>query len=413
MSAALGMTVKRTDSILVLGCASVTPHGRDQMRRLSTQARRRGLRLLGADTEWNLGNAPTLLDDRLVDAVIPLDAHDPKACRSWAAGTPEELSAVLTFREMCVEPLADIGEELGLACNSPATVRTLRNKDRCREALRAAGFPQPPALLARDVEDARRFIETHPGPWIVKPPAGMGSAGVTKVEQPGGLQPAVDRLEPGAPFLIEGFVHGEEYSTEGVMLGGSPVILALTKKRTSGGFIETGHRIPAPLDGAQADTATQEVTRALRALGVTRGIFHVEFWVADGRVVLGEVHVRPGGDFLHAMVEFTRPGLELYGLLIDDLLGRPVSDPPSPKGAAGAEFLMLPPGTVRSVRGWADVVTDSAVLAADLAVGPGDRIEPVRDSSGRQGVVVVGADSFEAVETALERLLATVCIDVE
>jgi hypothetical protein len=155
------------------------------------------------------------------------------------------------------------------------------------------------------------------------------------------------------------------------------------------------------------------VTRAPDVLGITRGIFHVEFWVTQDAIVIGELHARPGGDFIHALVEHSRPGLELYGALLDDLLHRDIRALPEQVRAAGVEYLALPPGRIRTIRHWDRVAHDPAVIAADLAVRPGDRIGSVASSADRHGVVVVGASTRHQVDDALTRLMHTIHIEID
>lgn len=396
-------------TLLVLGCASTTPHGRDQMRRLSAQARRRGVRLTGADTPGNL----RAMRPGLVDALAAFDVHSTEAARAWAAGRTEPVDAVCTFREMCVEPVAAVADKLGLAGNTPDGVRTIRTKDLCRQALRAAGFTQPTCTVASDEAAARGFCaETGPGPWIVKPRNGMGSVDVALVRTPDELSAALAPFAGGVPFIVETFVDGPEFSAEGVLLGGVPTVLALTAKTVGAGFVETGHRMPAPLDGATQALASARVEQAVRAVGITHGVFHVEFWLRGGEVVLGEIHARPGGDFLHAMVEHVRPGLELYGAMIDDLLGRPAAAAPPVRGASAAHYLVLPAGRVRAVHGWARLRADPSVLACELSVRPGDEVRPVRGSADRHGVYVVGGTDARDVDAALHRLADLLRVDV-
>ncbi|MFI9383083.1 ATP-grasp domain-containing protein [Kutzneria sp. NPDC052558] len=390
-------------TLLVLGCASVTPHGRDQMRRLSDQARRRGVHVLGADTAANLAKADL---SGLVGESVAVDVHSPAAVREWAA-TRVDIGAVLTFREMCVESVAAAAAVLGLAGNDPDVVRTVRTKDLCREALRAQGFHQPSCAVVADLAEAEAFLARTDGPWVVKPRDGMGSVGVSLVDGVSALPAALELLPAGVPFLIETFVSGPEFSAEGLFVGGRPVVLALTAKTTGAGFVETGHRMPASVESARA-----EVERAVTAVGLTHGVFHVEFWLDGTEIVLGEVHARPGGDFIHAMVEHVRPGLELYGALMDDLFGEPGFAAPEVRAAAGVEFLVLPEGSVLSVRGWDEVLADPAVIAADLSVRAGDVIGPVRGSADRHGVIVVGGADGPAVERTLRRLADSVSVEV-
>lgn len=390
-------------TLLVLGCASVTPHGRDQMRRLSDQARRRGVHVLGADTAANLAKADLA---GLVGESVVLDVHSPATVREWAASRVD-VGAVLTFREMCVESVAAAAAALGVAGNEPDVVHTIRTKDLCREALRAQGFRQPECAVVASFEQARAFLARRRGPWVVKPRDGMGSVGVSLVDSVDALPAALDVLPSEVPFLVETFVTGREFSAEGLLVGGRPTVLALTAKTTGAGFVETGHRMPA-----ESALARAEVERAVTAVGLTHGVFHVEFWVDGTDVVLGEVHARPGGDFIHAMVEHVRPGLELYGALMDDLFGEPAAELPAVAAAAGVEFLVLPPGEVLSVQGWDDVLADPAVIAADLSVRAGDVLGPVRGSADRHGVLVVGGPNAAAVDQTLRRLADTVTVEV-
>jgi biotin carboxylase len=379
------------------------------MDRLSTQARRRGIRLVGADTPENLVRAPGYL----VDEIVVLPVHDAEACRK-AAGTLGRVDAVLTFREMCVEATAAVADELAVAGNDPASVHRIRHKDLTREHLRAAGFAQPRSVLTGRVPEVVSFLrETGPGPWILKPRAGMGSAGVSLVRSVDDLPLAMSGLGTDEAFLVETFVSGREFSAEGVCVDGLPQVLAITEKFTGAGFVETGHRIPAGLSEATDRQARSTVTRALDVLGITRGIFHVEFWVTQDAIVIGELHARPGGDFIHALVEHSRPGLELYGALLDDLLHRDIRALPEQVRAAGVEYLALPPGRIRTIRHWDRVAHDPAVIAADLAVRPGDRIGSVASSADRHGVVVVGASTRHQVDDALTRLMHTIHIEID
>ena len=409
-------------TLLIMGCVGGASWVRDEMRRLGGQARERGIRLLGADT-WSNLRAATADELACVDEVVPLDVYDPNACREWAATRPD-VDGVLTIRELAVFSTAVIAKALSVAGNEPDAVRLIRNKDLCRDRLREVGFPQPVTALCSDADDAELFMrETGPGPWIVKPRNGLASIGVSVVERPkdipaalhkfGAPPPSVGTFTASQYFLIETFVDGEEFSAEGVLIGGVPQVLALTRKTTVEGFIGLSQRVPADLDDATARAASNAVAQALTAVGITWGIFHVEFWVTESRIVLGEFHARPGGDFIHALVEYSRPGIELFGMLIDDLLGRTPEPIPDCTRSAGAEFIFIQPGRLRAVHGWEQLTRHPAVLAADLQVAPGDLIQPSTDSFTRPGVFVVGADTPAELDQLITTLKSNVTFDLD
>jgi predicted ATP-grasp superfamily ATP-dependent carboligase len=413
------------ERVLVLGCTAATPWTRDSLVRLSVQARRRGVTLIGADTPEALRSA-TPAQVSLWDETVAVDVHDPAACRAWARGL-SNIDAVITIQELSLLCTAAVAEELGLPGNAPDVIRGIRTKDLCRERLRSAGFAQPRVTVCHGRADAEAFMREHLGPWVVKPRDGFGSSGVTLVHDVGDLPEALAALGNMAAslekfgihttagpseFLIETFVAGKEFSAEGVLLGGVPHVLAVTTKATNEEFIETGHRV-APVTDPTMLAAADTVARAVTAAGVTHGAFHVEFWLTAQGVVLGEVHARPGGDYIHALVEHSRPGLEWYGLLVDDVIGRTPAPIPPQTRAAGSEFLLLPAGRVRAVHGWSAVATHPRLLAADLWVQPGDEVREVSDNLDRHGYLVTGADDLREVDAVLTSLRAGLVVDVD
>lgn len=386
-----------TDRILLLGCGTPTVHGKDQVRRAATQAQRRGITLVGADTADNLKR----MEPGVLPETVELDTEDVEACLAWGAEKPD-IQAVVTFRELCVESAAALADALGLAGNPIEAVRTIRNKDRSRAALRRAGMPQPEFAAVVNADEAAAFMaRTGPGPWVMKPTDGMGSVGVSLVADESDLPRAFAAIGSTGAALLETFVSGREFSAEGVLIDRQPTVLGITAKTTDVGFVETGHRMPSGLDPDVAREAEHEVARALIAVGATHGIFHVEFWVTDSGIVLGELHVRPGGDFIHLLVEETRPGLEFFGTLFDDVLGRATTPPPPQTHAAGVDFLTFPLGIVRSISGWDGVVARSDVRGAGLYVEPGDELTEITCSSDRHAVIAVRGQDSAAVEKAL------------
>ncbi|PZT72277.1 MULTISPECIES: ATP-grasp domain-containing protein [unclassified Streptomyces] len=412
--------------------------GRDQLGRLSEQAKRRDLRLVGADYGANLAKA-TPQEHAVLDETVELDIRNPEACRAWAAGR-KGFDAVITIAELSVLPAAAISHQLGLPGNDPEAVRRIRYKDRCRQLLREAGFPQPESAVCHSLADARRFVSaTAPGPWVLKPRDGLASIGVRLVADPKDLPAAVaqasrtsfkgpssapatasapparatdEMLRNTPPFLIETHVDGAEYSAEGVFVQGVPRVLGLTRKEVTTGFISTSQRMPSGLTEASTEDARSTVERALNATGITRGAFHVELWLTRTGVVLGEFHIRTGGDFIHALVEHTRPGLEFYGTHLDDLLDNTPAPTPPMTRAARVQFLFPPPGTLRAVHGWDKLTNHPAVLNADLMVAPGDTIPSIPDSFTRSGVLVVGADTTNDADALTEELTEQVVFEM-
>lgn len=360
------------------------------------EARARGLATWVTNQADTLAVTPTVGAE--ADAVSAVDHADPASAVAWArerVAAGERFDLVFGVREMAQVAVAEIASALGTAGNPPEAVRRVRTKDACRAALAAAGFPQPQVRLCAGLADAEEFLRASRGPWVVKPRDAMGSEGVRKVTGSVDLRAAVAELPDPAEFLVEQFVEGAEFSVEGVFLRGEPRILAVTAKEKAPPpyFVEIGHRLPADLAPTTRAEVEARVVAALRALELRFGLFHVELWLAPQGVVLGEVHVRIGGGWIHRMLPYVIPGLELYGLVYDDALGLAEPPPLTPVRAAASRYLTPPPGRLTAVEGWPAVVAHPAVLYAELAVTPGDVIRPLRNAEDRVGVVVVGAET--------------------
>ncbi|WP_410534764.1 ATP-grasp domain-containing protein [Streptomyces sp. KL2] len=376
------------------------------------QARRRGLRIHVTNQEATLTATPTITAQ--ADAVSAVDFSAPGESAAWArerAAAGERYDIVFGVREMAQEAVAEVAEALGAPGNTPRAVRRVRTKDEARAHLAAAGFPQPRFTVCADEEAARTFLAETTGPWVVKPRDAMGSEGVTRIDGPGELSAALGFLPGEGSFIVEEFVEGPEYSAEGVFLDGKPHVLALTSKELlpPPNFFEVEYVIPAILPEGTAREIERQVTAALAALELRYGQFHVELWWTERGVVLGEVHVRNAGGWIHRMLAHVIPGLEWFGLVYDDVLGNPVDKAAlKPVRGSAIRFLTPPPGRLAAVEGWEEAVSHPAVIHAELAVAPGAVIEPHRSVENRVGHIAVGADTPEEAQALARKLEAQV-----
>jgi biotin carboxylase len=385
-------------TLLFVGGARPLSFSLDMATEALAQAAARGLRVHVTNTAEVLAATEDVVGKAAARSTV--DILKPGVSAAWAkAPDREHFDAVYALQELAQVAVAETAEAIGAPGNPPEAVHRVRTKDACREALAAAGFPQPVVRLCADEADAEAFLREHAGPWIVKPRDAMGSVGVSLVTGAAQLSAAIALLPDAKPFLAEQFVDGPEFSVEGVFLGGAPKVLAVTAKEKVPPpfFVETGHVLPAPLPDARRREIEAAVSAALTTLGLRTGGFHVELWLTPGGIVLGEVHGRFGGDWIHRMLAHAIPGLELYGLVFDDMLGRPVTGVPlEPSRGAAVRYLTPPPGRLAAVEGWEQVLAHPAVLHAELSVGPGDEIRPLHRSGDRVGFVVVGAGTPEA-----------------
>lgn len=380
-------------------------------------AQKRGLSVVLGDSAEHLALIPELAEQ--AEDVLEFDFKNVEEAldvvRKYHAEKP--LDGVFTYREFAVMTVAAISEVLGLPGNPVEAIEKIRHKNLTRDALRAAGRPQPSSTLCRSLEEAMRVFESQSHPaWIVKPPASFGSIGVYKVHDAAELATAVARLgEIGEPeFLLEEFIEGTEYSVEGLIDNGVAVTLAVTEKHTTGapGFVETGHVIPAPVSPEMRRMIADEVAASLRVLGLRMGIFHVEVFVSGDRVLIGEVHNRQGGDYIDVLLEQALE-IEFNGLGLDQLFGRPLElEKIQAKRTAAIQFILPPEGVVRKVEGWEQVASHPQVVQAMLTVEEGAVIPKTESSFSRSGSFLLTAPTYEEARRLTGELLETLKIEV-
>ncbi|MFJ5220867.1 ATP-grasp domain-containing protein [Streptomyces sp. NPDC088354] len=413
------MTAEQTaaPTLVLVGGARPVTVSVDNVLDALRQARARGIRTHVVAPAAALAATPAVTE--AADAVSAVECTDPETLARWALhqSTPEQpFKAVYALQEMAQVAVAETAAALGVPGNAPDAVRRVRTKDLCRQALAEAGFRQPRVRLCERAEQAEEFMTQIPGPWVVKPRDAMGSTGVSLVEHREDLPAAMAALPERDRFLIEEFVPGPEFSVEGVFRQGRPQILAVTAKDKTAPpyFVELGHTLPAPLHPKEDTRVRDCVTAALATLGMRVGAFHVEVWLTPDEVVLGEVHGRWGGDWIHRMLAHAIPGLDIHGLIYDDMLGveRPHPEPAPSRGAA-VRYFTPPPGRLVRVQGWEEVRRHQAVLYCELTAAVGDRIPTVRRSTDRVGLVVVGADSAREAEATARELIDSVVFTVE
>lgn len=382
------------------------------------QAAARGINVIAADTEAKLAALDSLPDAPPPSQRLALDFRHAAGAlaAAQAAHAAAPFNRVFTYREFGLEAAAEIAAALGLPGNPPDVVRATRDKARLKSLLRSAGMLQPPSYVCHSVADAvSAYRAARAGRWIAKPCAQSGSLGVHIVESETELVRAAETiLGLGAHerVLLEAFVSGPEFSVEGMVAGGRAHVFAVTEKTLfEGSFVERGHVLPAALPMPVLASIEEATVRALSAVGVRMGHFHVEVFLSPDGIVIGELHTRVGGDWIDLLLEHALD-LEIYGLAFDQLLDRPLElDRIRPVRAAGVRFLDVPAGTVHAVAGLERARRVDGAVRIDVALQPGDRVSSRSSSSTRSGSVVVRAEHADLVKQRLDEIECMIQIE--
>jgi biotin carboxylase len=234
--------------------------------------------------------------------------------------------------------IADACYRLGIPFTSIDAVATCRDKAAARSKLERSGLSSilwQRIQTPKDLDVAAKIVGF---PAFLKPVSAAGSLACRKVENLEDLYDAYDEFSASSKIgpidkdklvssemLLEGYLEGEMFSVE-VAAQGNQIVPLCTGQRlrfSEDPVVELGTTIPT-LVGVQQEAEIENYGVAVvRALGLDRGIFHVEIMYTNRGPVLIEANPRlMGGNgpvtISHAI------GQDVYELLISIHLGMPI-----------------------------------------------------------------------------------------
>lgn len=217
------------------------------------------------------------------------------------------LSGLTTFSEGQIRRTAGLAARSGFTYLSPATAVAVTDKYVQRDLCARSGLPTPRCHPVADESGLATAAAVVGLPAVLKPRVGAGSARTCRVDST--AEAAVRLREFGAgsgPFVLEEYLPGDpsvagpgfgDYvSVESVTVAGAVRHIEITGKfPLAPPFRETGYVVPAALPAGWRPEVLGVVEAALRALGVTSGVTHVEVKLTPAGPRLIEVNGRLGG----------------------------------------------------------------------------------------------------------------------
>ncbi|MFJ6898175.1 ATP-grasp domain-containing protein [Streptomyces hokutonensis] len=293
------------------------------------------------------GEEPSWEVPYIRDCVVVPDPTDQAALSAAARVLAERhrLAGVFTWTEWYLVPVGRLARRLGLPTVGPEVMQACRNKATARTLFARHGVPSATSVSVRDVHEATDAAERIGYPVVLKPAAHAASIGVIRADSPEQLGVAYEFASRAAGLgvenrsvLVEEYLDGPEVSVECVTYRGETTVVALTRKTVSDPpyFEELAHSVDAadPLLATVAPAARA----AIRALGITDGVSHVEMRLVDGRPRLIEVNGRIAGDMIGHLVRLAT-GVDLPRAAADIACDRTPDLTPTRASAAAIRLI--------------------------------------------------------------------------
>jgi biotin carboxylase len=392
-------------------------------RLLFVEANTTGTGMLALRTARRLGLEPVFLTgdpDRypgLAEAgatVLHCDTNSIVDLQRAVAGL-SGVRGVTTTSEFYLPAVAELAEWMGLPGNPPAVLRVCRNKALARQAMAAAGVPQPRFAAVGSPAEVPAAVAHTGRPCVVKPVDDSGSVNVrvcrtlAQSRAHAARVLAVHTNVRGQPTartaLVEQHVDGPEFSVEMFSHDGRAYCVGVTGKAvsTSPYCVETGHLYPAQLDEATRSALVATARAVLVATGVHLGPTHTELRLGpDGPVVI-ELNCRLAGGMIPELVRLAT-GVDLLEQQLRCAIGQPprLAGARGPARWAGIRFLTAGRrGVFHGVTGIDAVRGRPGIVQAAVTMRAGTPVGRPRSAYDRLGYVIAAGDSATDVTTAL------------
>jgi hypothetical protein len=348
----------------------------------------------------------------------PLDPAQITRAVQGLSGQLGPVERLLGVLEQLQVPLGQVREHLGIPGMDADTSNNFRDKAQMKSVLHAAGVPCARHRLVDSADEAVIFAKQVGFPLVVKPPAGAGAKSTFRLDDVEDLRvwlqsapPRPDRLA-----LMEEFLTGDEGSYDSVLVDGKVVwdsislYLPTPLEVLRNPWIQWTVILPRDIDRPEYVDIRATAPEALRALGLTTGLSHMEwFRRPDGTVAISEVGARPPGAQITSMLCYAYD-LDLYTAYAQVMI-HGTFDPPPRTWAVGTAYIRgQGTGQIRGVQGLDQLPDEvkSLVIEAHLPQ-PG---QPSNTSYEGDGYIIVRHRETAAVTDALRRIVNGVRVEL-
>lgn len=324
-----------------------------------------------------------------------------------------KIDGVMSFAcDPGVVTAAYVAEKMGLPFQcSYKSAEILQDKGLFRKFLWDNGFNCPHSKRYSDINEALADTDYFTWPVIVKPVDSAGSKGVTKVSRTADLKKAIETAlseSHNGCFIIEDFItfSGYHSSADCFTVNGELVFCTfsdqLFDKEAENPYTPAYIIWPSTMDIEAQKYLTEEIQRLMHLLEMRTGIYNIETCVGnDGKPYIMEVSPRGGGCKI-AEIQCLSTGVDLIKAEINSALDENIEDIPAfDFNGCWCEMVIHnsknEAGTLREIK-INENIYDKNVKVVDMAVQPGDYVEPFTGANKALGDIFLRFDSREELE---------------
>lgn len=292
------------------------------------------------------------------------------------------------------------------------SVEILQNKDKFRAFLAKNGFNVPQAKGFDSIKAAMDEIYWYPWPVIVKPTDAAGSKGVTRVDRPEDLKPALEyamKHSISGHIIVEEFIEKEGCSsdTDSFSVDGKLVFVSFCAQRfdvdATNPYTPAAYSWPSTFTKEQEKYLTSEIQRLITLLGLKTVVYNIEVRVGtNGKPYIMELTPRGGGNRLCEMLRYAT-GVDMITAITRAIVGDPILTPIEQKPYNGHWAEIILHADKDGVFDHLEISKNlsAEVVEEDLWVKKGDKVESFEGANNAIGTLVLKFQTSEELEYAI------------
>ena len=320
--------------------------------------------------------------------------------------------------DMPMRSIAKAAEVLGLPGIDMETAIRSTDKGEMIKAFAECGVEHPWYYIAKDTEQLQTVKDKLTYPCIVKPTDNAGSRGVKLIESGEELfssyEYAAASSRSGA-VIFEEYMQGDEVSVEIIVKGGTPYVLAVTDKITTGAphFVEMGHTQPSALPSEKVAEIKDLACRAVKAVGINDGPAHVEIMLTDKGAKMVELGARMGGDCITTHLVPLSTGVDMIEATIRIACGEQADVDIKHSRGAAIRYIETGTGVIKEITGVDEARALPGVREISFTKGVGDTVGNIGSSTDRVGFVIADGEDRESAVAACIHALEKISVIAE
>ncbi|WP_436862878.1 ATP-grasp domain-containing protein [Staphylococcus caeli] len=308
--------------------------------------------------------------------------------------------AIVPLNDWTLKVANRLNQDYGLCYLEDKVVEACRNKHIMKALFESNHVQTPKSIRFSNIQQLERLVNDFNFPVVIKPIDFGGSGGVywahNKKECIDAYIKSQETMDVYADafqvskneFLIEEFIDSDDEVSVEVLCGHDFYeVITITEKYLSPRpwFTEMGHLVPSHRN--RDSNIRQLAIQACNALGINRGVAHVEIKIKDNKLYVIEAAARPGGDAIMDLVE-TSYGINPYQLHISMYINNTnhLSLNFEPQKTSAIAFMKAKKGVISKIN-YPDLSQYTEIRRINLLKKVGNRVGDPENWSDREGLV--------------------------